>query len=172
MANYFYIDANGQKQGPINDQLLQTLAAHGVINPHTPMETDTGHKGVAGQIPSLTFSTAVPTPSVQMPSAVSPAVSTPRAIDSGTVVGTKSRKKAAWLAILLGGFGAHKFYLGSWGWGLTFIAIVLTSCFLPVGIAGYAPGLVALGEGIGFFWMSNESFAQKYPPETQSPFRW
>lgn len=53
MTNYFYIDAKGRKVGPVNDQRLKYLAAQGIIGQHTPMETDTGYKGVAGQIPGL-----------------------------------------------------------------------------------------------------------------------
>jgi len=55
MPNYFYIDANGQKHGLVNDQQLQALAAQGVITPNTPLETEGGHKGTAGQIPGLQF---------------------------------------------------------------------------------------------------------------------
>jgi len=69
MPNYFYIDANGQKHGLVNDQQLQTLAAQGVITPNTPLETEGGHKGVAGQIPGLRFNTAASTPFAQMPQA-------------------------------------------------------------------------------------------------------
>jgi len=61
MPNYFYTDASGQKQ-QINDQQLQTLAAKGIITPTTPLETDSGHTGVAGQIPGLNFNTAAPPP--------------------------------------------------------------------------------------------------------------
>ena len=59
MANYLYIDANGQKQGPVNAQQLQALAAQGVITPDTPLKADTGHQGKAGQIPGL-FTTPPP----------------------------------------------------------------------------------------------------------------
>ena len=59
MINYFYTDANGQKQGPVDMQQLQTWAAQGVITPETPLESDTGHQGLAGQIPGL-FATAPP----------------------------------------------------------------------------------------------------------------
>ena len=59
MALFYYIDNDGQKQGPITAQHLQTLAAQGVITPTTPLETDTGHKGMAGQIPGL-FATSSP----------------------------------------------------------------------------------------------------------------
>jgi len=60
MANYFYADATGTKQGPYNEQQLQALAAQGIITPATPLETDSGHKGVAGQIPGLFATTSVP----------------------------------------------------------------------------------------------------------------
>ena len=53
MPNFFYLDQNNQKQGPLNAQQIKTLAAQGVINPNTPLETDGGHKGLAGQIPGL-----------------------------------------------------------------------------------------------------------------------
>ena len=53
MANYFYFDQTNRKQGPVSKQQLKELAAQGIIGPQTPMETDAGHKGVAGQIPGL-----------------------------------------------------------------------------------------------------------------------
>ena len=55
MPKYFFIDSSGQKQGPINEQQLQTLTAKGVITPETVLETDTGHRGKAHQIPGLIF---------------------------------------------------------------------------------------------------------------------
>ena len=62
MANYFFADANGQKQGPVTEQELQELADQGIINPNTRLVTDTGHQGRAGQIPGLRFNTAAPSP--------------------------------------------------------------------------------------------------------------
>jgi hypothetical protein len=53
MPNWFYTDSNGSQWGPINDQQLHELVAQGIITPNTPMETDTGHTGVAGKIPGL-----------------------------------------------------------------------------------------------------------------------
>lgn len=65
MTNFFYYDANGQKQGPVNDQQLKSLAAQGAITAQTPLETDSGHKGQAGQIPGLNFPVAAPSPFAQ-----------------------------------------------------------------------------------------------------------
>ena len=60
MTSYFYNDTNGETQGPYNEQELQQLADRGVITPTTPLATDGGHSGLAGQIPGLRFRTAVP----------------------------------------------------------------------------------------------------------------
>jgi len=51
--NYYYFDQNNQKHGPFSEQQLKDLAVRGLINRQTPMETDTGHRGVAGQIHGL-----------------------------------------------------------------------------------------------------------------------
>ena len=53
MANFFYFDQDNQKQGPVSEEQLKELATQGLINPNTPMETDTGHQGTAGQIPGI-----------------------------------------------------------------------------------------------------------------------
>lgn len=55
MPNYFYLDANGTKQGPVNDQQLQILATQRVVTPQTLMTTESGHQGLAGQIQGLKF---------------------------------------------------------------------------------------------------------------------
>ena len=62
MPNFFYYGQFNQKQGPVNEQQLKALAAQGVLGPQTPLETDSGHKGTAGQIPGL-----FPAPAAQPP---------------------------------------------------------------------------------------------------------
>jgi len=49
MANYFYCDANGKKQGPFNEQHLQEQAAEGTIRPSTMQETENGSELVAAR---------------------------------------------------------------------------------------------------------------------------
>ena len=49
-ANFFYFDDNGYKYGPVDWQKLRELAAQGGIGRTTPIEADTGHKGIAGDI--------------------------------------------------------------------------------------------------------------------------
>jgi TM2 domain-containing membrane protein YozV len=85
----------------------------------------------------------------------------------------KNRTDAALFAILFGGLGVHKFYMGSWGWGLVFIFVILLPVpgLMPVGRALIAH-IISLAQGIGYLMMTDNDFAAKYPVETQSPFRW
>jgi hypothetical protein len=60
MPNYFFNDSDGIKRGPLTAERLQTLIDRGVITPTTPLETDTGHTGLAGQISGLNFKNVAP----------------------------------------------------------------------------------------------------------------
>ena len=71
----------------------------------------------------------------------------------------KSKVTAGVLALLLGGIGIHKFYLGSWGWGIVYIVFCWT----------YIPALVALAEGIRYLILSDTEFQQK-TAQLNSPF--
>ena len=76
MLNFYYIDAYGQRQGLVTEPQLKALAAQGIINPQTPLETEGGHKGLAGQIPGLF--TVPPSPFAQpQPIPASMAVNVP-----------------------------------------------------------------------------------------------
>jgi len=86
----------------------------------------------------------------------------PQTIGGSAGGASKSKITAGLLAILIGGLGAHKFYMGSWGWGIIFLVLCWT----------YIPAIIALIEGIIYLTKSDEAFAEKYPPETQAPFRW
>ncbi|MFT5644228.1 MAG: TM2 domain-containing membrane protein YozV [Janthinobacterium sp.] len=63
----------------------------------------------------------------------------------------KSKAAATLWAIFLGGFGAHKFYMGSWGWGVVY----LLTCWL------YIPFIAALIEWIRYVLMTDNEFAIK-----------
>ena len=63
----------------------------------------------------------------------------------------KSRITAGFLALLLGGLGVHKFYLGSWGWGIVYILLIWT----------WVPAIISLIEAIRYFTMSDDEFKQK-----------
>lgn len=64
MPNLYYVDNNGMKQGPIDNQQLKMLVAQKVIVQDTVLEMEDGRKGPAGQIKGLfpTDSSASPTP--------------------------------------------------------------------------------------------------------------
>jgi len=53
MANYFHIDENGTKRGPINEEQIKQLARYHQISPTTLLETENGVQIPAGEIPDL-----------------------------------------------------------------------------------------------------------------------
>ncbi|MBQ3388129.1 MAG: NINE protein [Thermoguttaceae bacterium] len=53
MPNWFVYTADGTKKGPITSAQLKALADAGKINAETVLETDSGHKGKAGQVKGL-----------------------------------------------------------------------------------------------------------------------
>lgn len=64
----------------------------------------------------------------------------------------KNRLAAALFALFLGGFGAHKFYLGRIGWGIVYLLFFWT----------FIPSIIAFIEFILLLVMSDEDFARKY----------
>lgn len=62
------------------------------------------------------------------------------------------RTTAAILALLLGGVGAHKFYLGNTGMGIIYLLFSWT--FIPL--------IVGFIEGIMYLTKSDDEFAQAY----------
>lgn len=63
-----------------------------------------------------------------------------------------NRVTAAIFALLLGGIGIHKFYLGLVDWGIVYILFCWT----------FIPAIVAFIEGIIYLIMTDEQFAEKY----------
>jgi len=53
VPTYFYFDKANRKRGPVSEEQLKQLASQGIVGLHTPMETYTGHKVAAWQIPGL-----------------------------------------------------------------------------------------------------------------------
>jgi TM2 domain-containing membrane protein YozV len=64
----------------------------------------------------------------------------------------KSKSSAGILALLLGGIGAHKFYLGRTGQGLLYLLFFWT----------FIPAVIAFIEGIVYLTMSEADFNAKY----------
>jgi TM2 domain-containing membrane protein YozV len=230
MANFFYYDQTNQKQGPVSEQQLKELAAQGVLGPHTPMETDTGHQGVAGQIPGL-FPAAAPSPFARQTQAAPPpaanlyctncgnpvseqavacmscgaqpvghrkfcrmcgaglnpeqvvcikcgsaigagikAASTSRSIAGSPITGgtssPKSKIVAGLLALFLGSFGIHWFYLGVKNKALTYLGMGIGGIVLSLVFVGLIllviVGILALIDAIKFFTMSDQDFDMQY----------
>jgi len=73
----------------------------------------------------------------------------------------KSRLTAGILAILLGHFGVHKFYLGNTGWGVFMLCASLLGV-VTFGISTLAIWITAFIEGIIYLTKSDEEFAETY----------
>jgi TM2 domain-containing membrane protein YozV len=84
-----------------------------------------------------------------------------KALASGaSPVSAKSKPAVTLWAIFLGGFGAHKFYMGSWGWGIVYLVF----CWL------YIPFIIALVEWIRYVLMSDDEFHSKVSQFKSGPF--
>jgi TM2 domain-containing membrane protein YozV len=66
----------------------------------------------------------------------------------------KSKTTAALLALLVGGLGAHHFYLNNVALGIVYLVFCFT----------FIPALIALIEAIVFLTMSDDAFDEKYNP--------
>jgi TM2 domain-containing membrane protein YozV len=64
----------------------------------------------------------------------------------------KSKATAGILGILLGDFGAHKFYLGETGMGILYLVFFWT----------FIPGLIGLIEGIMYLTMTDDDFQRRF----------
>ena len=87
----------------------------------------------------------------------------PDSIDIVTVDGKTSEKDrvtAGLLAILLGGFGIHKFYLGYTKQGVTMILLVTLGSLLILPI--FAAAIIAVSEGIIYLTKSDQDFYDTY----------
>ncbi|WP_337102845.1 TM2 domain-containing protein [Paenibacillus sp. YIM B09110] len=67
-------------------------------------------------------------------------------------VSEKNKVLAGILAILFGGLGVHKFYLGSIGWGIVYVIFSMT----------FIPAFVGIIEGIIYLCTPNDRFQAKY----------
>lgn len=63
----------------------------------------------------------------------------------------KNKIVAGVLALLLGGLGIHRFYLGQW-WGIFYLLFVWT----------FIPSIIALIEGIIFLVTTDDSWEYRY----------
>jgi len=68
------------------------------------------------------------------------------------VPGAKNRAIAVVLALVLGSFGAHKFYLGSVGLGVVYLLLCWT----------FIPGIIGFIEGLYYVMMGEAEFQARY----------
>jgi TM2 domain-containing membrane protein YozV len=91
----------------------------------------------------------------------------------GATPGSKNKVAAGVLAILLGGLGIHKFYLGVTGPGLVFL-LVNTVGLLVTWVLAFMPNVVlwviGLVEGILYLTKTDEEFEQTYVVEKKQWF--
>ena len=82
-------------------------------------------------------------------------------LDKVAVNSSKNKIAAGLLAIFLGGFGIHKFYLGCNTAGVIMLLVFLFG-FILLGIPSLIIGLIAFIEGILYFVKSDEDFEEIY----------
>ena len=88
-----------------------------------------------------------------------------RAISAGASPKTAGKNKATatLLGVFLGGFGGHKFYMGSWGWGIVYLCTFWL----------YIPFLVAMVEWVRYILMTDDEFntkADEFQRKSPGPF--
>jgi len=101
MANFFYIDENGQKQGPFNEQQLQALMTSGIITANTQLETDAVYEELAEHTGQMSN----PDAKVSKPSGstiVEPPVSPPPIIETESKGQRNSNKVLISIIIVIG----------------------------------------------------------------------
>jgi TM2 domain-containing membrane protein YozV len=74
----------------------------------------------------------------------------------------KSKVTAGILGLLLGAFGAHKFYMGYTGTAIIMLCTALVGGLLTFGVSAGVLGIVGLIEGIIYLTKSDSDFAATY----------
>ncbi len=132
---------DGRPVGPIPWEQLYERAVRGLVRPEDPI----WRAGMAQWVPARTI------PEL-FPSARTSQVPPPIQSFTPTTASGKSRVSAALFALLLGSFGAHKFYMGQTGLGIFYLLFFWTAI----------PGIIGLIEGILYLAMSDQEFVRKY----------
>lgn len=117
-----------------------------------PQPVNMAHCPYCGQEFQPVAPSAVPPQNPQPQYGYGPMPQEPGVFDSGP--SGKSRGVAGLLAILLGGFGAHYFYLGKIGGGFICLLLCLVTCGLW--------SILTLVQGIVMMTMKQNDFEQKF----------
>jgi len=117
-----------------------------------------GNCGVKLENPNQVICVKCGVPIIQKPS------------DSGTTApsrtGSRKHTVAGIFALFLGSWGAHKFYNGSWGWGIIYIVVTLTL------IGAIFTGITAFIEALILLTMDDGKYDEKYNVRPPEPFKW
>lgn len=81
---------------------------------------------------------------------------------SRNMVKQKDHVAAALLAIFLGAFGVHKFYLGYNQAGFIMLAVTVIGSMFTLGLAAAVMHVIAIVEGIIYLFKSQTEFDQVY----------
>ena len=135
ISQWYYV-YNGQQQGPVDEGTMQQLMQNRTINTNTLV----WQVGMPSWLPLQSTTLQALVPVTNVPPAPPQVVSTHNKVTAGV------------LGILLGGFGAHKFYLGQIGMGILYLVFCWTGI----------PSIIGLIEGIILLTMPDLDFAQKY----------
>jgi TM2 domain-containing membrane protein YozV len=104
-----------------------------------------------GLPPNYVYCRGCGTP-IHFQAAACPSCGAPTAAGNNVATGGRDRDTAAILALILGGIGAHKFYLGQGVQGVFYLLLCWT----------FIPAVIALIEAIVYFSMTKQEFAVKY----------
>ena len=159
---YKIIGADGQQYGPVNADQVRRWIAEGRANGQTLAQPEGATDWKA--LSSLAEFETDLKPSLPPP----PFIAQPvwgQAINPLVASRASNKLPAGIIAILLGGFGIHKFILGYTGAGLTMLLLSVLSCgiFYPV------MHIVGLIEGIIYLSKRDEDFVRTYVDE-QKPW--
>jgi len=152
-STWFYYDNSGQKQGPITAGQLKGLAKQGTITPETVVETEEGKTAPAGKIQGLQFSEPEPVPPVTIEKDTASPIPSPVNVPPFSAVSDAnkheeplfSRAVFIFLAVFVGIFGVHDFYVKRIRYGQIHLALMspwilvfLVSILGVFGVTAYA----------------------------------
>ncbi|MCW5940899.1 MAG: TM2 domain-containing protein [Fimbriimonadaceae bacterium] len=145
---FYVIGPDGARYGPADTATLRRWCSEGRVRHATLLEDPlTQSRFGAGTLPELADLLASVPPPVPPPTAISTTFVPPQAPSGGQQIhihnyvtpaqpanllaatpGRRNRWVAALLAFFLGGFGAHRFYLGHIGSGIAMVCLVVLTC--------------------------------------------
>ncbi len=122
-------------------------------------------------VPEFSQAQSIPTATPQLPGY---GPGQPGSYGPIAMAGQRTNVTAGILALLLGGCGAHKFYNGSWGWGIIYVCVGPLLALLSFGLLFFIyliPGTVALIEGI-MYLTDPAKYDANYNRTPPDPWKW